>query len=62
MLLLGMQVCGAYAKMEDGEERYFAILLCECHIPIPVLETFENDIPCPLHEEHRYTGNLSLTP
>ena len=40
-----MQVCGAYAKTEDigdgPEERYYAILLCECHIPIPILEIFE---------------------
>lgn len=59
-----MQVCGAYAKTEDigdgPEERYYAILLCECHIPIPILEIFENDIPCPRHEEHRYLGNLQL--
>ena len=51
-----MQVCGAFAQNDGGEERYFAILLCGCNIPIPILEIFENDIPCPLHEEWRYTG------
>jgi hypothetical protein len=49
-----MRQIGAYTIIEDGEEKFYTILDCECHLQVMVGMFFEEDLPCPLHEEYRY--------
>ncbi len=52
-----MKQTGAYTdKDEYGEERFWAVLECGCTLHIPTSGLFETDLPCPLHEEYRFTG------
>jgi len=51
-----MKTVGAYTLKENDEDRFVATLSCGCQIPIPTEFETETDIPCPLHEEYRFTG------
>jgi len=39
---------------EDGKEIFVVTLECGCELHIPVTLVFENELPCPLHEEGRW--------
>jgi hypothetical protein len=49
-----MKQHGAYTVVENSEEKFFTILDCGCHMHVAVGQLFEDDLPCPLHEEYRY--------
>ena len=49
-----MRVAAVYHPPESPD--YFVILTCACTYPVVDSMLFEIDIPCPLHEEHRYFG------
>jgi hypothetical protein len=51
-----MKLAGAYTLHEEGEERFFVVLECGCHIGVVIHDVFESDLPCPLHEPQRYLG------
>jgi hypothetical protein len=52
-----MKQAAAYTLKEDGEERFYTVLECGCTYPVAVETLFEADIPCPTHEEYRFTGD-----
>ena len=39
---------------EEGNEIFVVTLECGCVIPVPVSLLFEDELPCPLHEEDRW--------
>jgi hypothetical protein len=49
-----MKQHAAYTIVEDGEEKFFTVLDCGCELHVAVDQLFEDDLPCPLHEENRY--------
>lgn len=51
-----MKQVAAYTDREDGEDRFYTLLECGCKLHVTIETLFEADIPCPLHEEYRFTG------
>ncbi len=51
-----MKQHAAYTTSEDGEEQFYTVLECGCELHVTVDQLFEDDLPCPLHEEYRYIG------
>jgi len=49
-----MKQSAAYTITENGEEQFYTILDCGCELHVTVNQLFEDDLPCPLHEESRY--------
>ena len=52
-----MRVASIYRNFDN---EYFVVLDCACHFPMPEDLVHEADLPCPLHEPHRYLGPPSL--
>jgi len=52
-----MKQAAAYTLNEDGEEQFFVLLECGCSLHVAPLTLFDQDIPCPLHEESRFYGD-----
>lgn len=48
-----MEIAALYSD-PDAEGLYIALLRCSCTLHVPVGLLCEDDLPCPLHEEHRY--------
>jgi len=51
------QVAAYTDKDEDGKEEFYSVLSCGCTLHVQIDDLFEADLPCPLHEEHRFTGD-----
>jgi hypothetical protein len=53
-----MKQISTYSYKEEGEdeERFYVVLTCGCTWPVPPDVLFEDDVPCPVHEEARFTG------
>lgn len=52
-----MKQAGAYTAREGDEECFYTVLECGCTYRVAVETLFDQDIPCPLHEEYRFTGD-----
>jgi len=50
------QVAAYTDKDEEGKEEFYSVLECGCTLHVLIEELFDPDLPCPLHEEYRFTG------
>lgn len=48
-----MEIAALYSD-RDSDGLYIAVLRCSCTLHVPVGLLLEEDLPCPLHEAHRY--------
>ena len=56
-----MKIVTINTGMDEGESRMFAHLSCGCVLPVTTSMVFDcTEVPCPLHEEGRYTGEPQL--
>ncbi len=51
------QVAAYTNKDEFGEECFYTVLECGCVYHVQIESLFDPDLPCPVHEEHRFTGD-----